>query len=517
MDYNYTTNNMYANQGTNRLKLFAILGILLVIIVVAFYWIATHSFIDVSVPSGSASATITITNQANGKEISKEVQGNFKQLVSKGKYEVIARGEKGSSFNIVSAKGFLGTEQVNSELKPQSKREFVGNNPSPCMIYSEQLLSYACFAYLDSVGVHKPANAKRTTIVETGQFREQGVVESQFTIGGKAYMLLQLLGGFGVKNETAHNLYSVNDAKIKHVAKLPELAREDRYVLRGLKDGFVVYKSDFSNAYAYSSFGGGAQALDLGSPKEKDMSIVGMEAGFNIVARTYSDAASDKFHELDEDKSTEGTTEVVANIDGQVRNYVFPTRQQNAVPCETNTLCLLNGKVLSVYDVSETKPKLLYQVSNVQAYDTAPKGLVLVRGNEVLHVDARTGNGHIGYSLGSYTQCGIQTTKDGYVLCLINHKQNKVALAINMNENDTDSIDVKMAELIKTTGLETASIYKNYIYIVPEKGPLQYNKKNQGFEPDMKVVRVNLDAIDEAIKTIGINPNEYTVSNAYDD
>lgn len=128
-----------------------------------------------------------------------------------------------------------------------------------------------------------------------------------------------------------------------------------------------------------------------------------------------------------------------------------------------------------------------------------------------LNIDNR--DGYIGYSPGSYNYCGMHTDSAGYTLCLINTKQSRVALHIDNQNTDNNSIDQKVAQLLKLPEVDTISAYGQYIYIVPNAGQLTYDSASRSFGYDPEKLAAASDKINQEINKLGIDRSNYIIRN----
>ena len=90
-----------------------------------------------------------------------------------------------------------------------------------------------------------------------------------------------------------------------------------------------------------------------------------------------------------------------------------------------------------------------------------------------------------------------------------------MALQLNLNISNKDSIDKRIAQLLKYYEVNDINAYGSYIYIVPNYGPTIYNQAIQGYAPDpTEVNRVN-NVLTQEINKTGINRNTYQIINAF--
>ncbi len=146
MDNFYILKNLTAIQR-KRLKQLALITVVFVIFISVFLWFYGHSFIKVSVDMPvNGEIHYELINQNTKKSSTYTTKASsIKKLVKKGSYEMLVKNQETSSFSVQSTKSFLRTTTINSNLQTEKSREFVGNNPGPCMYYDQSvLISYPC-------------------------------------------------------------------------------------------------------------------------------------------------------------------------------------------------------------------------------------------------------------------------------------------------------------------------------------------------------------------------------------
>jgi hypothetical protein len=274
-------------------------------------------------------------------------------------------------------------------------------------------------------------------------------------------------------------------------------------------DGFIVYDSSFSHAVYYASLSSMPQNISLDKPKGKNLSAFSIVfgPGSNKTLALYSSASN----------GGRGSSEAIVGQNNNFQHYTLPKRYVSADFCGSQ-ICLLDGsKTLDVYSLSGSKAKLSFSLSGVQAIKNIGDSFLVVNQNGVINFDTASRTGYFEYSLGDYKFCGLQqNTATAYLLCVINNKGNKAALRIDETTTDKGSIDKKVAQLQKRTEINIVSIYKNYIYISPNLGPLTYQASISGFGYDPSTQKRVNEEIRTDITNAGIDINTYRVINPYD-
>lgn len=455
-----------------------------------------------------------LTNQ-NGQKTNEVKTGSTKitRLVSKGSYEILISQNGNSSFSVVNTRGFLRKTTIKLGLSPEKSRQFIGNNPQPCTFFNGTVLySYACGAELSRVVKHEPATYSLPTYTSNLPDTLNAIILGTASTNAGSVVLL--------KEQSISTSFSVatlgSGFSLTNKKELPELDRLASYSIQPYSDGFIIYDSSFSKMLYYSSISSSPRPISISKPDDNSQKPAFLTtAGDNILA-VFSTSPQGQ------DTAIEASTNKIKNTlvvysQGQSRKYIFDKQQySDASTCGQDKLCLISGKQLSVYDgINSSSPKFLYKVNGVNSIFSTKTSLVLARDNETLQLDIDRQTGSREYSFGDYRLCGIQNDVGAYILCLINNKNNKVALRIDEATNDSNDIDKKIAELQKTSEVKNISIYKNYIYISPNLGPLKYDSVIKGYvyDPETKK-RVNA-AIDQKVLELKIDTNVYHIINIF--
>jgi hypothetical protein len=481
---------------------------LILVVVLVFYWIYSHSYIEVSVKSGSTgSLSYELKNQRNDKpSVAQSGTGNIKKLVAKGNYEVLVRQGEKSYFAVVKTKGFLGTTHVAASLKAEKSRKFVGNNPEPCMSYTENvLISYVCGDYYGNAKIHIPATNAQPTYSEnpqnpTASGRLEGIVQ----IGADNFAAIY--GSIEEDAPAAHQIYKITSGfKLEDRVVLTDLDPAKSYSVRNTAKGFVAYDDAYSKVLYYSSPKAKPEALRLEAPADKSLSPQAFDAQANDYLTLYSplNAATTK----------KSNSEVIITKEGQSNHFKFNKKYSKGIFCASQRVCLISSEGLDVYDISSKKASLKFSVTGAIDVMNGGGGLLAVRNNEVINIDSNDQTGFIEYSFGDFRFNAISYQGSSYVLSLTDNKDRKIALLISQAADDSGSIDKKIEQLQKMSQVSLVSIYDKYIYISPNAGPLTYISSINGYGYDPTLVKTTKNMINLEVDKLGIDKSVYTVIN----
>jgi hypothetical protein len=105
------------------------------------------------------------------------------------------------------------------------------------------------------------------------------------------------------------------------------------------------------------------------------------------------------------------------------------------------------------------------------------------------------------------------TQASSFGLCTKDENGKKVALLVNQEQENTDSINIKIEQLARLSEVKSVSIYGRYIYISPDIGNPQPNPQTGFFEYDKTTVKNANAIINQEIDRIGISRSTYTIIN----
>lgn len=502
-------NSSFINIIKRHKKLIAFLFISMLTI----FLLSKYSFMNIEIPEQSGNFTYTIVNQANQSKTEIKTNSNkLKRLLPRGNYEVLVTKDSSSSFAVTKTGGFLGNTDLRLNLSPEKSRQFVGDNPKPCMLLTNQLYSSECGERLSSLTSHVPATTFQPGYTIDVRLPLNGVDEGLVQLGDEIYFLVQTISE--ESDSGTHGLYRFSDGQlVGQPIILTELDKGSTYSTIRYRDGFLVYTSDFSDIKYYRNPGEKPTDVTLDKPKQRNLSPSVMSAGNGAILAVYTDAKAENVRDAgDTPKDTQNEIIVKSErLSKSIRLSGLPVADTSL--CGSSLLCALEGDNLMVYDISGEKQRFLYKITGVNKIVSSGDDLMIFRNGEIISLDAGNRSGFIDYTLGAYRSCGSQFQNGNYVLCLLSPTSQKSALLIDRMVKNTDSIDKKIAQVAELPEVDTVSIYKSLIYISPNLGPLSYREdiRGYGYDPNTQK-RVN-DKINQEIDKIGIDRNKYQVIN----
>lgn len=468
--------------------------IIVIILLLIINWIINSAFIDISVVNGkSGGYNYSFLNQSSNQSSEvKTNESNIKQLVDSGEYEVLAKQADTSFYAIVKANKFLSSTYLDANLKPENFRSFIGNNPGECMSYvNNVLVSFGCNELLANARVHIPATPSLPTYTITTRGQgPAGYNEGIFETKEGSFALSQIpqsseFGQTQILYQLGNNFNNINGFR------LTSLNPSTRYNSIPYKNGFIAYNQTFSELQYFPT--SKDQSTNIaGVVPDSSNTPISLDVRDNTILTSYS---------------KDNKTTLYLNTDNQVKTIGVDKHYSNINFCEKKYICMLNDKTLDIYLLDNNQVQYQYSVNNVESFVNLISGLYIANNYGVLKLDIQPRTGYLSYSYGEYKFNGIvpSTSNTSYVLNLTNQNNNKVALLINPNKENTNNIDKKILVLQKDPNIRSLSIYGNFITVVPNIP--RSNQANGQFDP-IKVKEIN-QKIQKLINESGINLDIY--------
>lgn len=506
-------------ENRQTMKKILALALLIIVLLTTFQWFLNHGYIEVTTANPSNSeTTYRFVEQKTGKvsEI-KDIRPKIKKLVSKGSHEILVRQGENSYFAVIKVGGFLSSNAVSAELVPEKHRKFVGNNPGPCMHFSgQELISFGCKDVYKNAQLHVPASSDRPTYTQQGTTIVEGIIEGIITTNEGSIAVIKAPAG-DEDQGAPHTAYILKGGlQLSTGTPLLDLDKNKLYSVRSYKEGFIVHDTTYEQILYYSSAKAKPEKIIITQPRDKKFRIYSLKIqGESIIAAYTTGVVGDTVDIHDTNIVKKSKTEIIIHQNNTSKSYTFNTQYGFVSLCGTNKLCMLTGKRLEVYDINDKKQKHLFTVGGVESVENIKNSLVITRENELLGLDVDTQKGSIQYRLSGYESCGLQKTGNSYTLCLANTKNKKVALQINPDQSNTDSIDKKISELLKLPEVTDVSIYDKFIFISPNLGPLIYDKPTKTYNYDPQTRKTVNEKINQEINKLGIDTNTYKIINTF--
>lgn len=514
-DYYYQQSNQ--RQNRRDLKKFGIAFGLFAGIIVAFFAVYNRSIIEVQV-DGRASdpAHYKLINQATGDVTEFDSDSALvSKHIPRGSYEVLVTQKDSSFFSIVSTKPLFGKTRTEGTLNTEKGREFVGNNPGPCMNYNQVLYTFSCGGKLQTLTKHEPADAQNPTVSQSfGGDLENVTVSSLFQLGGRTFALTEGFFSLEDADEKVNVLEFDGGMQVIKNQELTVKSPEQLFGAVSYGNGFLLYNNDLSRLTVHESPEDIAgKVIDIEKPGAESLSLQQLSVSGDKIAATFSN----KDRALDSDdknkRSKKQQTIVQLYDKGNTKSFIFDGTYYTSQLCAEEYICLVQDRKLFVYKLDEDKPKKIFETTNVYNVSSSGKNILVNRYDGVFELNPETKIGYVQYSYSDYEPCGLEPVRGvGYVLCLINTKDDKVAVLVN-NSTGTDNIDKKILSIIGQPYVSNVSIYKNYVYISPDLGEPEYQEAIKGFGYDAELAKSVDSKLNALIDEIKIDRSRYTIVN----
>ena len=492
------------------------------VLVVALYWIGTHSFVTIQVEQGTE-ATYSLSKQP---ELSRKTQGTIaskrtvRKLVRRGDYQVLVQKNELSYFTVVYAKGFLGSAHVNAKLASGAGVTTVGDNALDCMNMSEGVLFSNGCTSRKTIAVHVPAGKSTPTYVltkhttDTTESIDEGVEDvigiddkvvalgtMQASDDEPAYHRIYLLRGSTPGAATIAKTLLEDGTPAIH-GNLPKLDAATTYKMLALGNGFIVYGSSLESYFYYSSLGA------LQNPVQKSLKSIDstlvfsrVEANDSKLVATYI-ARDTKLNK----------TELVVDDGKSAAHYSFTQSYVRGMVCGSSRLCLLNAAgTVDIYDTASQRPDKKGSISGVKDMLFADGKTYLVLDAGLLDISTTSGEGHLAVSFDGYRYKSIARTQQGVVLNAY-YGSTGYTFAFLLSDSGDKTLASKLAALSSTAYVKSLSVYKNSIFVIPALGELKYNTATELYEYDKNVRAAAREAITAAIAKIGFDTTAYQIT-----
>lgn len=496
-----------------------VIALVLAIPLSILYWLYTHAFIQIVVSDPSTNQEITYTIADQNSDKTKEIKTKdhaIKKLVRKGSYEVTVSQEEKSYFAMTKTSGFLSTKKITAKLEAEKHREFIGNDPGPCILYDTNILySRSCDGNLSDLIKHMPSTNDIPTYTEPFDADPNSAeVRGMINVKGKNILLTR---------DIVYSLYELTpDFKLSNYVALPDLDIGTDYTLQNFNDGFVLYESGIKSVKYFSSFSKTYTTINIPTIPAKTLNAVELSSYKGSIGGLFNSATTDSNDDAsDPDKSstkklfTGASSFVLFDNKSENNTYSFDTLYTSGGLCGDKKICLISNQTLDVYDIQNKKARKLFSTQHVQKVLPVGDSFVTIKDTGVLGFNGDFETGSLQYSFGDNEYCGATASNNGYVLCLINRKNDRFALYINPSQENNDSIDKKINILLQDPNVTTVSAYKNYLYISPNLGGEVYNPATQQYGYDPALVTSTNSKISELVQRAGIDRSIFTVINPY--
>lgn len=431
----------------------------------------------------------------------------YSSRLPSGKYTVTIKDGLTSQLKTVSIGRFFSKETIAVVLSEESKREFIAENPRSCLTEVRGLIaSYTCNGPASGLAVHLPAAINtapsiatlKKSIDSTNQVNSQlgieaieeiieepGSIEAAVKVNDKTFLLLYLSNERGVYH-TVYELSLVNNAPVIAFVKSLDGLGNDLYQANYYDGQLVLSNQDGSKVATGTSFDDLTLVRDV-TKNDANFSSYRNGTLFQVFIETEKGA-----QDFDLSK---GSSILTLEMDGESKNLTIDKEVLKAGFC-SDLLCVLNDdNSLHVYDESL---KQLAIIPGVEDYKTSNNLVYLLKNDSVVSYDPVLQEGYTIYSSDTFALSDFTIYNDELYITVDSGKKQHLLKA---SQQAPDYIDRAISVLIKNGFINTLSLYKNFIFIVPELGE-RVQTEDGTYEYDETVKNAARDSINASLSEI---------------
>lgn len=495
-----------------------VIAILIILSLVGLFWLYNHGFLTV-VPDSSIKdrATYSVVNQVSGKSFQNTTDVSIKRLVTRSGYSLFAVQGNRSYFSTLKTKGFLQNTSLEIKGRLENSRTFVGNNPSNCMnLIGGVLVSYQCPGKYSSLVVHEPATATTPTFTKNNINGFTQNVEGIVPYNGQGYLVMRQAENIG--SGSSHLAYPLLSAEaalsvdVHNSLSLNGLDNNTDYTFSSYKDGLLAYDNTYSKLAYFPANSLSATSI-ISVKTSKDVTFpVRFDNNQDSIVEVFTNSPS---HSESKNLLPNQKLEIVVIKNNQGRKFAYNSSLIGIQLCGTNKLCIVGHDSLSIYDISGNSLKHLFDVYGVTKIIRTGNGILALRDRDIWFINPDSQTGYDAYSLGNYQFSQFAPADHGALLTLTNDRGKKVALYLNLDSDDTDSIDFRIGKLLVDSGnIKDVSVWGKIIYISPNYGELSFQSSTGNLDFDPVVVAKVNKGIAQDIASSGIG-SDYQIINPY--
>lgn len=479
------------------------------------YWAYGMSRISIVLPEGNK--TITISNVAYRK-VFETSDLSFSQLLPSGSYQVNVQSinDETGYTKVVKTGNFFSETTVTPELFDQKPRSFIADNPLECKeLLKEVLVSYPCSGQLENMTLHVPATKDTPTYSKTikdylNSKIEEFVEPSIETIEAVVNKIdhLQVLTYSRRAGENIHNLYKVsiegNQIKPTYERSISSIPDHTQFTGIVKDDKLYLYDRFFRNVYTGDDF----ESLekindeDLIVP-DKDFFLNNRQASNNNYLSIFEKAPSSSTDTVDDLIS-----KVIITSDGKDKSRTINTQIVRSDFCG-DYVCTLSSTG-EFYLLDKNLNTLLSNVGVVD-YTLGKDSVVIASENNIWQINLGNLSGPLLFSSSEIKITDLSTTQ-GKIIATVETSYKNYALELD-SSGPLPFIDKNLMDILSgdNNDIENISIYRNFIYIVPDLGSKVLNTTSGRLEYSESAKNSARKSISSSLEQSGINNTDYQI------
>lgn len=487
-----------------KIKLLITLSVLGLVVVFGFSYFSSKGKVYINLSTMPAGTSVTLKIHESDDNIrTRTVKNRSSVTLDSGTYAVSLHSGPNSLVTVVAVPSFFGSTTISGSLENEQKRTFVGTNPSPCMLYvANTFYSMACGDDTNTLQQQIAPTLSTPGYTVTPETEVVGVVLGTSATNTATYALLENYTDEGTIQDLVQVGGNLSAAK---VIEIPSTNAKD-LTITASGNRVLVYSAEDKIGYVYNEPTGLLQKITL--PKtEVGLNLVDVSISDKFVVTTYAD--SKESDGVQGEMITGKSTIFVQDSSKIVAKHTDSTPYNKAVYCGVGYICAVgvDGLVTFLQEGDSLKKKTTFP--GVRDLFTSGDTVRYIDDVGVKIFDSKSQTGHYEYTFGGYTPCGVSTSVGGYLVCVIDTKNQKHALFVSTTEKaGSDDIDKKVLDLVKRAVVYGVAVVNNYIYVIPDYGDVDiFTQDNE------TTARIN-QAIDSVIRKSTIPKESYFIINA---
>lgn len=490
-----------------KYKLLVIASVFVVLLVVAGAYFSSKGNVYIDLTNVADGTELTLTIHNNGDDSStKIVKNKSSVLLGSGTYAISLRNQNNSLVRVVAVPSFFGTTTISDSLVNEQQRTFIGTNPSPCVLYVATVFySASCGDSTDALQQQASPTLSSAGYTTKASTEMIGTIITTSATNNASYALLENYAD----DEIIRHLVQVgsNLSSTKKIAIPSGIDGDIEMVTSSTK--VLVYSKAALLGYVYDENTGSLEKITLPNT-EDNYEMLDVSLSNSHIVTTYSESeASDG---VDEGALVTGASKIfVQEFTSKGVEYSVSKLYSQATYCASNTLCAVGPEGLDIYKIESGSLSKATSFPGVTDVLTFGDNTRFIDSTGIKTFDIGTRKGYYEYTFGDYKNCGIAKSVSGYVVCVIDTKNQKHAVFISaLNKSGTDTVDKKVLDLLKSNVVSGVSVVNNFVYVIPNYGDVGI------FTQDRETtIRINQN-IDSVIRNSSISKQEYFVINAGD-
>lgn len=391
----YPDGNYQTPALNNTYRKYILIVIILFVLGLIIWLTSRFSYIEVNVAnSNSGNFEYQVYRDGDLQFSQNSPEKSIKKLVPRGNYEVKVSQSTKTGLAFIKSGGFFGTNNKEVTLASEKKREYIGNKTLACMYlpYS-QLVSYPCNGDISDAFLHVAANQSTPPYTRQVNSPYTGKIEGFIYQNNNQYVVIKAPE---ISNDQApHAAYLINnEGEVGKAIPLNNLKEGQDYIIKPFKTGFLAIDTSLTSAVYYTDLNSKPEVIAFNlDQQDKINSPYILDTLDNKLAVGITEEISLAVNAEGEDPGTNSSSGQDANSkiiiikDNKKTEFEFKETFDDIKLCGNEKLCTLLDGILSVFDISGKKQKLLFSVDEVSYLAVVDNILIATKEKEVIRIN----------------------------------------------------------------------------------------------------------------------------------